>query len=244
VVREIYEKNKGRPKIEMRIDDCISENYEYLDLSSLKLNNEYLNKLLEIPRIKDLMIKIKYLDLSQNNLNEYPNIKKYPNIIYLDIHSNKINGMIEDNNIIELTCFNNNISFIKSDSMLRLLGDKNILEKINTPNVKKLIVNYNKLIKLDNMINVLHIEATDNNLIEIINMPQLKELYVTNNNIYNIDHLNMIEIVNLINNPIEKLKYFENMECIICNNNLCISNKYNIESMNKLRNNLVINLKK
>jgi hypothetical protein len=104
MVENLYTKHKNKPKIELRITDSKMENYDYLDLSSLNLDNELLNKLFDLDKIKFILSKIKYLDLSSNNLTRKPNLTKYKNIIYLSISKNNIDGSIIDNNLIELTC--------------------------------------------------------------------------------------------------------------------------------------------
>ena len=51
----------------------MTENYDYLDLSSLNLDDELVNKLFDLEKIKFILSKIKYLDLSSNNLTKKPN---------------------------------------------------------------------------------------------------------------------------------------------------------------------------
>ena len=112
-VENLYINHKNKPKIELRITDSEMENYDYLDLSSLKLDDELLNKLFDLGKIKFILSKIKYLDLSSNNLTKTPNLTKYKNIIYLSISKNNIIGSIIDNNLIELTCDFNQITKIE-----------------------------------------------------------------------------------------------------------------------------------
>ena len=62
-VKNLYNSHKNKPKIELRIIDSKMEKYEYLDLSSLNLNDDLLSKLLSLDKIKFILEKIKFLDL-------------------------------------------------------------------------------------------------------------------------------------------------------------------------------------
>ena len=103
VIKDIYNDYKKKPKIELRIKDCEMENYNYLDLSDLNLDNELLEKLINLDKIKFLLNKIKFLDLSSNQLTKLFDFSLYKNILYLNIARNKIEGNIDENNIIELS---------------------------------------------------------------------------------------------------------------------------------------------
>ena len=149
IVQNLYNKHKNKPKIELRITDSEMEKYEYLDLSSLDLDDNLINKLIDLDKIKFILSKIKYLDLSSNNLTHKPNLTMYTNIIYLSISKNNINGPIIDNNLIELTCDFNKITKIESQSITKLSANNNMISLINIPNIKVLHLNNNELSEIN-----------------------------------------------------------------------------------------------
>ena len=126
------------------------------------------NKL--ITKLNKILSKIKYLDLSTNELTKYPNIKAYKNIIYLSIGRNLISGSIIDNNLIELTCDYNKISKIESSSITKLSANNNELKNINVPNVKVLHINNNKITELDEYFNLEYLECIENEISSIKNL--------------------------------------------------------------------------
>ena len=144
-IKTIYNNFKNKPKIELRIEDSKLENYKYLDLSKLEINDLYMFQLLGLEKIKNILKKIEFLDLSNNKLSFIPNLSDYPNILYLNVSFNEITNDITNNNLLELTCHNNNITSINSNSLIRLSASNNNITLINTPNIEMLIINSNRL---------------------------------------------------------------------------------------------------
>ena len=239
-IKIMYKNYKQKPKIELRIEDSKIENYEYLDLSKLEIDDKYLDELFKLERIVSILKKIKYLDLSNNNLKSSPNISKYKNILYLNISFNEISGKIVDNNLIELSCNNNNLESIDSKSLIRLNSCNNILKSINTPNIEILIINNNKLNYLESYINLKYLEIIDNQLIKIDNLINLEELYIGNNNIIKIEMMPKLKVLNCINNPILKIKYFLNLNTLMTSTPN-ISSNYKIANISKVKKDYLIN---
>ena len=134
-VKQIYNNYKDKPKIELRIEDSKMESYKYLDLSKLDIDDVQLIRLFELERIKHILKQIEFLDLANNKLTFMPNLKKYPNILYLSVSFNLIDGHIQDDNLIELSCHNNQIKSVKSNKLTRLNASHNNIEMIDVPNI-------------------------------------------------------------------------------------------------------------
>ena len=242
VTEKIYENYKNRPKIDFRISNCEQENYNYLDLSKLGIDNKIFNDLIKLLRIKNILEKIHFLDLSNNNFENIPNLDDYNNIKVIDISYNKIRGEIKNNNLLELICNDNKISFINSNSIIRLNASNNLIMNINIPRIEILIINNNKINYLESYQNLEYLECIDNNLLNLDNLLKLEELYISNNNINSLSYFPNLKILNNINNQIEKINYFENLRVLFISTPN-ISSKYNIENISKLNNNYLINLK-
>jgi Leucine-rich repeat (LRR) protein len=243
LVEKIYNNYKSKPKIELRIADSQMEKYEYLDLSNLNLNDELLNKLLKMNKIASILKKIKFLDLSTNDLQTKPDLSKYKNILYLSISRNSIVGDFLDDNLIELTCDFNKITKIKSNSIVKLSANNNLLSYIDVPNIKVMNVNYNKLIEINEYKKLEYLECISNQIKLIKNLINLQEIYVGNNNIEYISNLPNLLILNCVNNPIKKIPYFNNINLILSTTPI-ISSKYKISNINKFNNDYIININK
>jgi Leucine-rich repeat (LRR) protein len=242
-VKNIYEEHKNKPPIEMRITNSKMENYDYLDLSRLSLDDELLENLFKLERITNILKKIKYLDLSNNQLSRYPNIRKYRNITVLSINNNKIGGIISDNNLTELTCDDNNITEIKSSTMTILMANNNKITKIDVPKVEVLHINNNKIKEIGEYKQLEYLECMNNEIININNLEKLHEIYIANNKLENISNLPNLTILNCINNPIKKIIYFEKVNLILSSTPF-ISSQYKISNITKMDNDYLINLYK
>jgi hypothetical protein len=240
-IKEMYSHYKKKPKIELRIKDCELENYNYLDLSNLGLDDELLSKLLKLDKIIFILKKIEYLDLSSNKLTKTINLDSYKNIIYFNISRNEICGAFEDNNIIELNCEYNNITSVVSNSIQKLNACSNNITTISVPKIKILLINDNKLNKLDTLEHVEYMECINNNIKTIGKYNKLKEIFIANNLIEDIDEMNELAILNCVNNPIKRIKHVGKLNIILCSTPN-ISSKYKIKNISKINSNYFINL--
>lgn len=239
-VKKIYNNFKTKPKIELRFEDSKMENYRYLDLSKLDIDDEQLERLFELERIKKILEKIEFLDLSHNKLKSLPNLKKYKNILYLSISFNKIDKNIHDDNLLELTCHNNNIKSINSNKLTHLNASNNNIESIDIPNINILIINYNKLLWMPSYLNLKYLECIGNKINKIDSMYILEELYIGENNLLNISNMPNLKVLNCVNNPLQKIKYFSKLNTLMSSIPK-ISSQYNISNISKIKSEFLIN---
>ena len=238
-VKQIYNNFKNKPKIELRIEDSKMENYKYLDLSKLDIDDEQLTRLLELERIKYILKQIEFLDLAHNRLTTLPNLKKYPNILYLSVSFNKINQHIQDNNLVELTCHNNQIKSIKSNKLTHLNASHNNIDLIDVPNINVLVISYNKLNWIPSYLELKYLECISNEINKIDNMINLEELYVGENNINAISNMPKLKVLNCVGNPLEKIKFFQNLKTLMSSTPK-VSSQYVVSSISKIKNDYVI----
>lgn len=241
-VKSIYMNFKSKPKINLRIEDSKIENYRYLDLSKLEINDDNLLQLFGLNKIKNILDKIEFLDLSNNKITKFPNLINYPNILYLNVSFNLIDQHIIDNNLIELTCHNNFIKSIKSNKLILLNASNNSINSIDIPNIKILIISYNKINWIPSYINLIYLECIENYIEKIDNMIELEELYIGNNKLSNIKNMPNLKVLNCIGNPIDKIKYFPNLE-ILMTSTCKISSQYFLLNMKKIKSDYLINFK-
>lgn len=239
-VKKIYNNFKSKPKIELRLEDSKMENYKYLDLSKLDIDDEMLLKLFELNRIDKILKKIEFLDLTHNKLKTLPNLKNYPNILYLSVSFNQINQDIEDNNLLELTCHNNNIKSIKSNKMTHLNASNNNIEYIDVPKINVMVINYNKLSWIPSYLNLRYLECIGNQITKIDSMRVLEELYIGENKISNISNMPKLKVLNCVSNPIDKIKYFSNLKTLM-SSTAKVSSQYQISNISKVKADFMIN---
>lgn len=239
-VKEMYNLYKGKPKIELRIKDSQMENYEYLDLSNLEIDDKLIKELIDLKKIKKILCKIKFIDLSNNHLTEYPDFTNYPNIIYKSISSNSIIGDIIDNVVLELSCDYNKIKRIKSRSVTKLNASNNYLEYIEIPSIEFLVVNQNRLDYINSYQNLEYLECICNNIKNLHNLTSLTELYISDNDLESLANLPKIKVINCTNNPINKISYFQKLNLLVCSTPK-ISSKYVVKNLSKIKKDYLMN---
>lgn len=239
-IKLMYNNFKNKPKIELRIEDSKIENYTYLDLSKLEIDDLHLLKLFKLEIIINLLKQIEFLDLSNNNLTQLPDLFKYPNILYLNVSFNNIEQHIVDNNLIELTCHNNKIKSIKSNKLTHLSASNNQIEILDIPEINILIISYNNLNWIPNYINLKYLECVENQINKIDNMLELEELYIGNNNLVSIKNMPKLKILNCVNNPINKINYFPKLKTLMSSITK-ISSQYIVLNISKVKSEYLIN---
>ena len=241
-VKLIYNNFKHKPKIELRIEDSRMENYKYLDLSKLEIDDKYLIELFELKKVSAILEQIEFLDLSNNKLCQLPNLKKFSNIKYLNVSFNQIEQDIQDNNLIELTCHNNKIKSIVSNKLTHLNASNNLIETINIPSIQILIISFNKITWIPSYIGLKYLECIDNKIRLIDNMLKLDELYIGNNNLINISNMPRLKVLNCVGNPIDKIKYFPNLKTLM-SSTAKVSSQYSVLNIEKIKSEYLINFK-
>lgn len=153
--------------------------------------------------------KTKLLDLSDNKIEDMENIKKLPNLIYLDLSYNlfkKINLKIYK--LEELYLIGNDIEQIDLPALPNLkildLAGNNIvnIENLNCVNLKELYLGNNKIAKING-----------------------------------IKHLEKLEVLDLQNNLIENFDCFElplSLKCIMLSDNKKLKSLENLKVLGRL----------
>ena len=233
--------------------DLVNENFEELLIYLLKgeKNGDYIGKNLEslsvkknrISRIlflvgdtgkkdiKNEFLKLKYLNLSYNNLFDYYIDQKkkliFPNVELLDLTSNNITSPFIMKNLIEkkgketIILASKNLSVIKNNKM-RLMYSEYLIQKLQDKNekykIKSLVLegmfgraNKDKLFKMD-------LSQYNHSLVELnlsfntINDKEIMSIFEKNNNLENLKRLNLSSnvLTDEFFKNINKKNYFEN----------------------------------
>ena len=233
VTENLYNEYVNKNKVELRIKLTEDENYDFFDLSSLKITDDLLNKLFKMPEIKNILKKTKFLDISNNKLTNIPDLSKYLNIKVLDVSFNNIEGDFINNNLEEFVCKNNKITSIISNSLLRIDASNNKLNKIDVKNIQYLGVSNNNLTEIESYKDLDYLDCSCNKIEEIQNLFKLTELYCSQNLITIISGIDSLIILNCVDNPLNKINYFPNLTTIV-SSTAKISSNYKIISAKKV----------
>jgi len=246
--------------IEYRLNECIKTGSTSLDFSHLNLK-----VLPEIPKI--VWNKLKYLFISENEIQVVEDISYLKELIVFDICNNKLISMpLLPERIEEILIKNNDIHNINSlsryDYLKRLDCTNNLIINIpiidsleilncnsnkikyipNLKNLVKLSCSDNKLTELCNFCKLEILDCDKNNINKIDNNVNLKELYCCRNEITHIKNLNKIEVLHCYRTNIKKMDYFETLKELICDDksDFIISSFYTIASSDTYENKIMV----
>ncbi|CAD2092283.1 leucine-rich repeat protein [Plasmodium vinckei brucechwatti] len=184
------------------------EGYAFSNLNCSYKNIEY------IPKEIINYIYLKYINMSNNKIDNISNLYNLDNILFLDISYNLINNLDEIKSLHLKNCIYMNISH----------NSINIINDIKLKNIIELDLSYNNIENLN------------------IYFPEtLKNLNMSNNNIKNIcfkNKLENIELLDISSNPIEDLNFYEimpNIKTLKLNDNYSLSIN-NLSELNNFKN--------
>jgi Leucine-rich repeat (LRR) protein len=156
---------------------------------------------------------IEILSIARQNLTELPDLRRFNNLKDLEIVNNNITGILDvtskvTDNLIRLSCFNNQIIEIKNlpSKLERLDCSQNLLSNLYNlpPNLKYLNISFNNFSILPNLPDL------------------LKTLHCHNNQLKNINNLpKELHYFTCFNNQIEQINYLpDSLDYLYCSNNL------------------------
>lgn len=252
--------NINSDTLEYRFNECIKAGSITLDLSHLNLE--------ELPKIPKIIYnKLKYLFMSENQLQFIEDISYFTELIVLDVCNNKLVNiptlpekleelLIKNNNIHNidslsqydylkrLDCSENAIQYIPIiDSLEILVCNNNKIENISKlKQLKKISCSNNKLKELSDFPKLEIVECDNNNINKIDNLINLKELYCSKNDISCVKNLNKIEVLHCYRTNIKKLDYFETLKELVCDsrNDFIISEHYTIINADTYENKIIL----
>lgn len=225
------------------------------NLIELKVSGNYLKLIDYFPNQANLL----NLDLSNNSVSEISFLKPFTRLKILNLSNNDLVDFKSDLNLVELYLQNNKINdFECNSSKLKILNlNSNKLTSVRVidfPNLQKLSVSHNKLIRIPNLsrnFGIIILDLSNNNINKLEffqNLGLLKLLNMANNSLIQFEGLNCLNNsklsnLNLSNNYLsilQNLAGFSNLHILDLSNNSLKT--FDLEALH-LNNNLkVVNL--
>ena len=230
--------NNNFDTLEYRIQECKKEGNKILDLKYLDFK--------KFPNLnKDLIENLEELYISNNEIDELPDLDQYKKLKILDVSVNKLKKIGNlPSKIIEFCCFENkledinqiknchelktlyisnnaikDISCIENHPTLEiLLANFNKIKDIprNIPNLKKIQIKNNRLKKIKSYSKLIYLDCRNNNITEIEDQVSLKDLIISYNEISDIPIINTLKYLEIVHTNIEKIKFMKRLEELIC----------------------------
>lgn len=259
-IKNAFLKN-NTDSIEYRIDECIKEKLETLDLSHM--NNKCFDEFMAHTNFSIIKNKVQHIFAQSSNLTNIPNLNDFPNLITLDLSDNNLIQLNELPQCLEeLILNNNNLTSLIYDlpNLKRLKISNNKITDIKLSNsIESAYLNNNPINSIPNMDNIKYLNISNTNITHICSYPRLeileccytkidiipkldklKELICNYSSVSDITQLNHLEFIEMINTNINKLHYIPSLCNITYNNDnkFRISQKYRLLKIIKNKNNI------
>jgi Leucine-rich repeat (LRR) protein len=179
---------------ERRIKSYLDSDF---DKDTLDLSNLDLNNLNNLPNVN----LITHLFISANKLSGLLDVSNIINLLILDICDNKITSIKLPNKLNEFMFDNNQISELpKLTTLKRLQGCNNNLTFIHEyPSLEILIVSNNYINNLNNCLSLKKLIINDNPINKLYNMNTLEYLDISNTKLQHVNY-NFENLIHLVNN--------------------------------------------
>jgi Leucine-rich repeat (LRR) protein len=239
--------------LEYRLNECRKNNYEYLDISYLKLESiPDFTKHVDYNKLQN----IKFLFANDNEIKDLEkSLFQFKKLQVLDISCNKLKKIKTiPSSLTELVCHNNKLTLIcSSDYLLTLDCSFNRMESISEySSAKTILCENNKICEFQTFLNAKHISLKDNPLtkihsqpnLEFLNientsltgdlpeMPRLKWLICHNTSIGGIKKLISLEHIEMTKCSLLEIPYLKFLQDILCDlsSNLKVDNKMKLKT--------------
>lgn len=261
--------NKDYDTLEHRINECISVEYKYLDLSNLNLNRipiQELKKHKNFDKISNILYlfidnnnievcldellyfkNLEALDISHNKLTE---IKYIPDKLKeFSCYNNHLKSLPDSNSVEKLDCSDNKLSSLpKMDNILDIICYNNYINEIKTfPKINKIVCKNNPIIKIYEQPKLEHLDCSMCGLKGALkNLPNLAYLICNNTNVDTIENLSSLKTLEMFDSKINKLPYISTLEDLMFSRNqdISIHTKYEVDFHINENNNCFVRFKK
>ena len=262
--------NNDFDTLEYRLEECIKNDFIYLDLSHLDLlmlprselkkwkyndkleHIKYLfindNNLVKIDDTYDIFNKLEVLDVSNNKLKD---ITYLPYMLReLSCHNNILLTIPFHKNLHRLDCSMNRINELpKYPNITNLLCYDNDITKLHSyPTATTIVCRNTKLKNIDPQINLQYFDCSNTKLAgKIYDMPNLNHLICNNTAITNVDNLTKLKALEITNSGISKISFINSLKdlmlSVVDSKNIILSSKYIIANYTVQQNNVYIKFK-
>ena len=242
--------------IEYRIQECIREKLETLDLSHM--THECFEDFMSHPKFREIRDKVQHIFAQSSNLSIIPNLHNFTNLLTLDLSNNRLTKINTLPTSLEELILNNNKLISLSHNLPNLkrlkITDNKITDIKLSNSLESTYLNNNPINNISQLDNIKYLNISNTDIkyihsypkLEILDcyhtkinsipqMNKLKELNCSYSFISNIQELKHLETLEMINTNIDKLHYIHSL-CTVkyhSNDKFKISNQYQLVSIKK-----------
>lgn len=254
--------NSNTDSIEYRIEECIKENLETIDLSNM--TSKCFDDFLSHSQFKTIVNKVQHIFAQSSNLSVIPNLHKFTNLITLDLSNNELTTIQNLPESLEELILNNNklTSFVHNNlpNLKRLkITNNNIVEIKLSNSIESAYLDNNPITNITCINNIKYLNISNTNITHIYSYPKLeiiecqytkikcipkmntlKELICNYSQVSDISELKYLETIEMINTQITKIHYMNSLYSLKYHgdNIFRLSNLYQLFNIMKNKRNI------
>lgn len=188
---------KDTDSIDYRIEECIREKSEMIDLSHMDEN--CLVALFSHKLFPSIRGKIQHLFAKDCGLREIPKLDCLISLLTLDLSCNKLKSLPDlPTSLEELIINDNRIAEINNElpHLLRFNGDDNIISKFNYPkNIERIHLKGNPISYIIRLDALYFLDIAKTNIIQLYPLPNLKYLDVSFTNVKTLPMMDSLQVL-------------------------------------------------
>ncbi|VBB17934.1 hypothetical protein YASMINEVIRUS_397 [Yasminevirus sp. GU-2018] len=254
--------NKDTDSIDYRIEECIREKYEMIDLSHME--SDCFVNMMRHKAFPILCTKLQHIFAKDCNLEEVPDLTCFKALLTLDLSSNKLSELPKlPKTLEELIVNNNKLTSIKHDlpKLLRFNGADNNISVFNySPTLERIHLKNNPISyvpQLDNIyfldiattrITQLHpcknlkwLDVSYTQIEALPEMDSLQHLSCNESNLKDISKLKNLHTMEMVRSQIERVPYFKDLFTMVYEfgSKFALSKHYSIKHVKKNKRDIV-----
>lgn len=252
---------KDTDSLDYRLEMCEKENYETLDMASMK--DDCFLKLFEhkmFPKIKD---RVMHIFAYECDITEIPDLTCFSQLQTLDLSRNKLRKLQSlPDSLEELIVNNNKITTLDQylPKLLRFDGTNNrfdsmvfsdALERIhlkNNPianlrsfnNLYYLDISLTNINKIDSMPKLKYLDMSRTKINSLPPLPSIEQLLCNESNLNDISNISSLQCLEIINTNVRRIHHIKNLNTLLYHesNQFTLSQKFKILNIKKNKNNI------
>lgn len=257
--------NQDIDSINYRINECIRENYDLLDLSNMTSN--CIDQLIDHPQYKLIQKNLKHLFITNSQIYQIHSLQHFHNLETIDLNNNFLKLLpLLPNTIQELNIENNQLTQINQllPNLKRLFCQNNLIQNIllcnsierlqcqnnpitsiepfdgQLPNLYYADISNTAIKNIIPMDKLKYLNCSNTAIISLPKLSSLKTLIANNSSLSDISLIDSLESIQIINNHINHLHYSESLKELIFHKSqhILFSNKFKINYLQENRNNI------
>jgi len=208
--------NKDTDSIDYRIEECLQEKGEMLDLSHM--NKNCFNLLFSHKTFPKIKTTLQHVFARDSDLTIIPNLECLSVLLTLDVSSNNLTSLpILPRSLEELFINDNSITCVMAElpNLLRFNGDDNLISEMSfSKKLERIHLKNNPILQIPAFNNLYFLDISSTKITKLYPCPNLKYLDVSSTGIVELPEMNSLEILLCNDSSLKDITKLKNLKSL------------------------------